>query len=815
MRQLPTGTVTFLFTDIEGSTKLLREFGDGYAEVLADHHGRLRQVWERHRGIEVDTAGDAFFVVFGRASDAVAAAGEAQRTLEGGLVRVRMGLHTGEPQLTKTGYVGMDVHRAARIAAAGHGGQVLVSQATRDLVEAPLRDLGPHRLKDLAAPERLYQLGDGDFAPLRSLHQTNLPVQPTPLIGRERELGEVVELIGGRRLVTMTGAGGIGKTRLALEVAAELTDQFEDGVVWVPLAPVPTPDLVEATIAAAVGANDDLGTFLGRKRVLLLLDNFEHIVGAAPRLADLLGRCPGLRLLVTSRTLLRIAGETEYCVDPLAIDAAVALFRDRAAVSEPTEAVIAICRRLDGLPLAVELAAARTRILPPDRLLGRLTERLPLLTSGRRDAPERQRTLRATIEWSYDLLPYDEQKLFARLSVFAGSFELEAAEEVCDGDVDAVESLVEQSLVRRWGSGRLGMLETIRELALEKLETSVEADALRRRHALYFARHADEIAAGAGDVGRSETVLDLDADIDNYRAALAYLDASGDERFAALVGAIWPYWGWRGARSDAIASLVHAVGRADALPPVRRWRLFAGLAMMTLREGDVAAAKRWADDEVRAAEETRDAALIAYALRDRGGALEFAGDFDNAVDVYEQSARAAEAAGDAHGAATSRSNIANVLLTRREYERAREVLEPLVPMLRDASPELRASAEHNLGLACLGLGRPHDAAPHLVAALRTAFDAGMTEGVLYSLASFAALEVALRRFASAARLVGAIERLSQQFGLRLLVLEQRVLDEAIALARTELTEATYAAAVADGRALTLDDAVAQALAAPP
>ena len=365
--ELPTGTVTFLFTDIEGSTRLLRELGDGYAAVLAEHHRVLRDVWVGHRGVEVDTAGDAFFVAFARASDAVAAAAGAQRALAGGPVRVRMGLHTGEPLAEGENYVGIDVHRAARIAAAGHGGQVLLSQATADLAGADVRDLGLHRLKDLSAPERLFQLGTEAFPALKTLHETNLPVPATPFLGREREIEDIAELLRRRdvRLVTLTGPGGSGKTRLSLQAAAAAADDYDRGVWWVPLASLADPALVETAVAQALGSKDTLSATVGDQRLLLVLDNFEHLLDAAAGVAETIGSCPHLTVLVTSREPLHVDGEWEVAVDPLHEQEAVDLFVQRAlAVSSDFVAngeVAEICRRLDCLPLAIELAAARVK----------------------------------------------------------------------------------------------------------------------------------------------------------------------------------------------------------------------------------------------------------------------------------------------------------------------------------------------------------------------------------------------------------------------------------------------------------------------
>jgi class 3 adenylate cyclase len=407
VRQLPSGTVTFLFTDIEGSTRLLHELGERYADVLAEHRRVLREAFSRHGGVEVDTQGDAFFVAFARAGDAVAAAGEAQDALATGPVRVRIGVHTGEPVVTEEGYVGTDVHRGARIMGAGHGGQVLLSETTRQLLDTTeeLRELGDHRLKDLTAPQRLYQLGDGDFPPLRTLYRTNLPIQPTPLVGRERELEEAGALVRSHRLLTLTGPGGSGKTRLALQLAAEAVEQFPDGAFWVPLQAIRDPALVERAIGTSVGADDGLIEYVANKRLLMLLDNFEQVIEAAPTISSLLAGTPNANVLVTSREPLHVESEQRYPVEPLPEDDAAVLFVERArAVAPgfpPAAAVGEICRRLDGLPLAIELAAARVALLDPDELLARLDRRLPLLASRSRDVPARQRTLRATIEWSY------------------------------------------------------------------------------------------------------------------------------------------------------------------------------------------------------------------------------------------------------------------------------------------------------------------------------------------------------------------------------------------------------------------------------
>jgi predicted ATPase len=545
MPELPTGTVTFLFTDVEGSTRLLNELGaDRYADALAEHRRLLREAFARHGGVEVDTQGDALFVAFGDAAAAVSAADEGRSALAHGPIRVRIGVHTGEPLLTAEGYVGIDVHRGARIAAAGHGGQVVVSETTQAALGdgAPLRDLGEQRLKDLGVPIRLFQLGDDDFPPLKVLYRSTLPVQPSPLVGRERELQEAASLLSDHRLLTFTGAGGSGKTRLALQVAAEAADDFPDGVFWVSLQALRDADLVIPALAQALDAQVDLAEHIGERRVLLLLDNFEQVLDAAAGVAELLQRTPYLKVLCTSREPLRIDGEHEYAVDPLPLDDAVRLFEERAAQREPLDAVREICRRLDCLPLAVELAAARTKLLPPAELLARLEQALPVLTGGRRDAPERQRTLRAAIAWSHDLLADDEQVLFRRLGVFAGSFDVNAAEEVCTADLDRLQSLLDKSLLRRWETGRLGMLETIREYALERLDESGEAEETRERHARYYLEVADAggLAADWDGPQRHDLVL---PEAGNFRAAIDWCTERGQvELGLSLAVALENFW---------------------------------------------------------------------------------------------------------------------------------------------------------------------------------------------------------------------------------------------------------------------------------
>jgi predicted ATPase/class 3 adenylate cyclase len=610
MRKLPSGTITMLFADVERSTALLQEVGPSrYGTAISDFRRTMRAALTAQGGVEVDTEGDAVFAAFPSARQAVAAAAEAQEGLSRGRLRVRMGLHTGEPLVVDDRYSGIDVHRAARIAAAGHGGQILLSQSTQELLDRSVvvRDLGRHRLKDLGEPTRLYQLGEREFPPPRSLDSTNLPFQPTPLIGRERELRDAGALLRTHRLVTLTGPGGSGKTRLALQLAADAVDRYPDGVIWVPLQSLRDPELVLPTTARALGARAIAVEDMLERRVLLVLDNFEQLLAAAASVGDLGSRLPDLTVLVTSREPLHLRGEQEYPVSPMRETEALTLFFERATAAKPDfddqGEVPEICRRLDCLPLAIELAAARVKALSAAELLKRLDKRLPMLTGGPRDAPERQRTLRATIAWSYELLTSDEQRLFARLAVFSDGCTLEAAEAVCEADLDAVTALIDKSLLRRDGD-RYWMLETIGEYALERLEESNELDDSRRRHAEYYLEQARAVEDLIRSPQAAAAVDRLEQDHGNLRAALRWL--SDETPDAPLRLAVW------GLAARLHGSGDRALDHRDLSEAARLYRQsleiavqlndetqiaysLAGLAAVSaLRENHVQAARLWA-----------------------------------------------------------------------------------------------------------------------------------------------------------------------------------------------------------------------------
>ena len=816
--ELPTGTVTFLFTDIEGSTRLLEALGDEYADVLAEHRRALRDAWRRHDGVEVDTQGDAFFVAFARASDAVAAADEAQAALADGPVHVRMGLHTGEPLRAAEGYVGFDVHRAARIAAAGHGGQVLLSQATADLTGAEVRDLGLHRLKDLSAPERLFQLGMDDFPPLKTLHETNLPVPATPFLGREREIGQIAELLARPdvRLVTLSGPGGSGKTRLALQAAAAAADDYDRGVWWVPLASLADAALVETAASQALGSKDTLSAAVGDKRLLLVLDNFEHLLDAATDVAETIGSCPRLTVLITSREPLHIDGEWEVAVDPLREREAVELFVQRAlAVSSDFSAngeVADICRRLDCLPLAIELAAARVKVLSPAVLLERLEHRLPLLGGGSRSAPERQRTLRATIAWSHDLLAPAEQDLFARLAVFAGGCTLEAAETICGADVDGIASLLDKSLLRRTGD-RYWMLETIREFATERLDALADAPALRNRHATWYVELTEQARPELRARDARTWLERLDAEHANLRAALEHLLDSGDADGALrLSGAIWPYWQTRGHWTEGRRYLTAAVTLGADLDPERLVNSLWGGSILAQWQGDTDEGEQLASRILEISTTAVDQEHVyAVAIHLLAIVATRRGDSDQALALLEKSVAIGRGGGDQWLFSIALNNLGNLLMGEGEYERAIGFFEESLAV-GEARGDLdrRARANQNLGWATHCLGDLDRARDFYHRGLEAATEIGLVECQLWSLFGLAAVDVESGDTRTGAPLFGYTTELASRLGADY--------DEQDAVARQtfarleaalgpELLESELAA----GAVLSLEDAIELAL----
>jgi predicted ATPase len=817
MRDLPSGTVTFLFTDIEGSTRLLYELGDRYAEALAEHRRLLRAAFARHGGVEVDMQGDAFFAAFARVSEAVTAAAEAQQALSEGPIRVRMGLHTGEPTVTEDGYVGLDVHRAGRIASAAHGQQVLLSRTTRDLLEPEieLRDLGEHRLKDLAEPQRLYQLGHDEFPPLRSLNQSNLPVQPTALVGRERELGEVLELLRSHRLVTLTGTGGSGKTRLALQAAAELVEEFPDGVWFVSLASLGKPELVEPAIAQTLGVKEPqtIEHYLEHKQALLLLDNFEHLLEAAPRLA-VLRQAPKVKLLVTSRASLRLSGEYEFPVPPLSGEEATRFFVERAQAAKPSFRpdiyVPLICRRLDNLPLAIELAAARVKVLSPEALLARLEKRLPLLTGGSRDLPERQQTLRATIEWSYELLDEDERRLFARLAVFAGGCILETAEEVCEGTLDQFASIIDKSLVVL-DEDRLSLHETIREYALERLEQSGESRWMRQRHADYFLKRFETVFYGGQESRETFAGIALAVrEQDNARAALLlYRDISEREKQARLAGALEPFWAVISPREGQ--RMLEEVLAYEALPTAVRARALFAAALVKRLEEDPSGVKRLLEEALPLFDQLGDRRSRARVLVRLAEVAKEEGEYRLALELLETSRDLALELSDGHRLATVTTGIADIALRQGDYGQARLLFEDALSQFRSEGHGRGVPLSLlNLGLVAIAEKRLVDAIPLVRESLTAAteFDSYILVGSLDALAAVAAIQ---GDGEFAARLLGATEEWHSRLGSSQERFEAELRKRTVSAAVETLDAETYSACVAEGRNLGIPAAVDYAL----
>jgi predicted ATPase/class 3 adenylate cyclase/Flp pilus assembly protein TadD len=724
---LPTGTVTFLFTDIEGSTRLLQQLGDRYADVLAEHRRLLRATVKERAGQEVETQGDAFFFAFSRARDAVMACVAAQKAViahpwpEGGTVRIRMGLHTGEPLSVGTGYVGMDVHRAARICAAGHGGQILVSRAVGDLVAADLpagvslRDLGEHRLKDLKSPEHLLQVVHPDlltdFPPLKSLdaRPNNLPIQLTSFIGREHEIMEVKKLLSTARLLTLSGAGGVGKTRVAIQVAAELLETFEDGVWMVELVGLSDPALVPHTVASALRVREQSGRpplttladFLQPKHVLLVLDNCEHLVTACGQLAEALLRvCPTLRILATSREALSIPGEAIWRVPSLSLPdprgpqspealtryEAVRLFVERAVFSQPgfalirstAPAVVQICCRLDGIPLAIELAAARTKVLAVEQIAARLDDRFQLLAGGSRTVLPRHRTLRAAMDWSYDLLLEPERVLLRRLSVFAGGWTLEAAEAVCSGDgvekavvLDLLTQLVDKSLLvaeTQNGEARYRLLETVRQYGRDRLVESGESDRLHTSHLHFFLRQAEAVqnlSGPAEDVWRQR----METEHDNMRATLEWSWAKQDtEATLRLAAALASFWNVRGYWTEGRKWLEAALAATSGASSILRGEAFDAAGALAWFQGDIGCAVARFEESIALSRALGNKEGMTDALRHLGIVAYRQGNYGRATALLEESLGLSRELG--HKAPFTLHLLGIVARLRGEYEQA-------------------------------------------------------------------------------------------------------------------------------------------------
>jgi len=759
VRNLPTGTVSFLFSDIEGSTELLQRLGDtAYGEVLTEHHRLMRGALEEEDGVEVGTQGDAFFVAFPRAWNAVSAAMAAQQAFaahawpEGVTINVRMGLHTGEPTIDETGYVGLDVHRGARLCSAAHGGQILLSERTYAMTlgalseGAGVKDLGDHRLKDLVRPEHIFQLVieglPSDFPPLRSLEilKHNLPsLQLTSFIGREREIAETTRLLTTARLLTLMGSGGSGKTRLALQVAGDLVDTFPQGVWLVELASLSDPDLVPQTVASVFGVRevpgrtrlDTLVEYFRPRELLLVLDNCEHLVEACGHLAaTLLRGCSKLRILATSREPLGAAGEVTYRLPPLSSPdsrrrlarqqlmefEAVRLFVERALQSNPAfaltdtnaPAVAHICHQLDGIPLAIELAAARVNVLSVEQIAQRLDDRFRLLSRGARTGLPQHQTLRATVDWSYELLTEPERVLFQRLSAFSGGFMLDAVEAVCAGDgipiddiLDLLARLVDKSLVIAEtlnGDVRYRMLETIRQYSRERLTASDEADTVRRRHLEWFVRLAERAEPELHGPEQITWLDRLETEHDNLRAALdvSKTPEGGAEAVARLAGAVHRFWALRGHLREGREWFKAISAGSASLPAGVRAKALYAAGTLAFDQGDYAQAATLCEAGLTAYRASGEAAGIALSLNVLGMVARNRGDYARASTLLEESLALSRSSGQRWALAEA-LNILGVTARRQgDYARATALCEESLLLWREQGDKwgLAASLGH-------------------------------------------------------------------------------------------------------------------------
>lgn len=975
MADLPSGTITFLFTDIEGSTRRWEKHPEVMSVALARHDDLLRGAIEAQGGYVFKTMGDAFCAAFATAPDALGAAVNAQVSLqvpptgEDDPLRVRMALHTGTAAVRDGDYFGPPLNRVARLLATGHGGQILLSRTAYDLVrdmlpdEVSLRDLGEHRLRDLQRPEHVFQLLHPHlpmhFPPLKTLDYkpNNLPAQPTPLIGRERAVEElrVRVLRDDARLLTLTGPGGMGKTRLGLQVAADLLDEFADGVFFVNLAPVSDPAAVASITAGAVGmpvtGGDDqilgeppqepgsrrgrgqpplerLKDYLRHKQLLLVLDNFEQVVVAAPLVAGLLAACPGLKTLVTSRTPLHLRGEQEFPLTPLELPdmrqlppvntisqyAAVALFIERATEVQPAfvvtnenaPAVAEICHRLDGLPLAIELAAAKSKLLPPQAMLARLAQRLPLLTGGARDLPARQQTLRATLDWSYELLDAGEQTLFQRLAIFSGGWPLEAAEAVCTVpaglEVEILEtlgSLVDKSLLRQEGGTdaepRFVMLETVREYARERLAQSEEAETLGRAHAAYYRELAAEGSRQFAGPQQAAWLERLEREHDNLRGALRWCVVNQEAgQGLQLGGALWQFWSLRDHDAEGRAWLTQLLAlpaatartgdRARALngaaaladnqgdyaasrtlleeslvilrefgePGATATALF-GLGRVAFNQDDHAGARALLQESLDIRRRTGDSRGIAMCLRVLGNVANDQGDLGAAAALWEESlgilrqsggnsdglattltmlGRAAVLRGDYAGArpfleeglavrrelgtrrgiAQSLNLLGEAARAHEDYDRAKACYEESLVLYREVGAKLGLAATlHNLGHVALYRGNPREAAALFGEGLVLGQELGRRKLLAECLAGLAGVAARDGQAQRAARLFGAAETLLTAPGGGMDPVDRREHDRNLEIARGGLDERAFAAAWAEGQAMSGDQAIAYGL----
>ncbi len=863
-----------LFSDIEGSTMLLSRLGDRYADALSAQRALLRTAFGDCRGQEIGTEGDSFFVVFESAGDAVRSCLAAQRALisyewpDGAVVRVRMGLHSGEPTRHEAGYVGMDVHRAARIAASAHGGQVVLSDVTRLLVEsrlpagAHLRDLGWHRLKDIDAPERIYQLvGAGlqeRFPPLKSLGaQTSLPMPLAPLVGRSDELGQLRALLlrPDVRLVTLTGTGGVGKTRLALAAASALNDVFLDGAYFVGLAEVRDAEAMWKTIAARLNVTGDriadaVAEHLNAQQSLLVLDNLEQLPDAASEVGALLTAAQTTKVLATSRRPLHMQGEHELPISPLrlprdagtakvAASAAARLFVQQADMARPGFAVTAdnaadiaaICRSLDGLPLAIELAASRVKVLTPKAIAARLDQSLAL-AAGDVGRPSRQQTLRKTIAWSYDLLTADLADAFRRMGVFAGGSDLDAlravqvggpGQELDEDWLQPVAGLLDVSLITVTQGAdsepRVGMLGTIRQYALEELERSGDLEDALRRHAEYYAAFSERTCAGLRGPAHLLSLDRLEAELDNLRAALSWSlgtpaagSAVSEQQVATglrLAQALAPFWYQHGHATEGRRWLEHAVRLASDRAGAPMARLSHWLGVLLQQQGENAAALPRFESSLARWRELGDQDQVARELNSLGITHRHLGHLDTARSLLDESVAIARQIAAEARLAAALTNLAQVESADGNQHRATELLEEALAIDQARGDTLGAAMDRqSLALASLRAGRVEEARLMLSAILPDVVSSGDIEFLATTLELFAAVSGHLGECVRAARLAGAAEGIREAAAMPIPEPDAALLESFLGSVRARIPPEQWASELAAGRALTHEQAVA-------
>jgi predicted ATPase/class 3 adenylate cyclase/Tfp pilus assembly protein PilF len=868
MPDLPSGTVTFLFTDIEGSMALWERDRAAMREAVARQLTILHSLIAAHHGVLYKTVGDGTQAAFGTAEDALRAALASQRALLAeawvdppGPLRVRMALHTAAATPQDRDYLAPGLNRLARLLAASHGGQVLLSLATQDLgrdalpAGAGLRDLGEHPLRDLYRPERVFQLLHpdlpADFPSLRTLatRPNNLPLQPTPFLGREDQVTRVVDLLGREdvRLLTITGPGGVGKTRVALQAGADMLEAFPDGVWFVDLSVLDDPALVSSAIAGVLGVREEgsglperLASVLGGKRLLLVLDNFERVTDAAQTVSDLLARVPGLKVLATSRTPLYAYGEHEYPLPPLPLPdlihlssvermsqyEAVRLFIAQAQAVNPdfavtnanAQIVAEICYRLDGLPLAIELAAARVKVLPPAALLKRLDHRLPLLTGGARTLPARQQTMRNTIAWSHDLLSREMQTLFRQLAVFAGGFTLHAAEAVTAPEdaldvLEGISLLIDNSLLRqedgRDEEPRFRMLETIREFGLEQLHASGEESEIRRRHAIFFQEIAERADVALKGAEQHAWLNRLALENDNLRSALGWLiesDAESGMRFARL---LYLFWLIRGYLSEGREWLERALSAGKSLAPAGSVPVLNAIAALAGHQGDFERATTAAESALATAREIGDAENVAWALQN----LSNMAPDEKASLLLEEALELTRQLGNKWRTANILHNLAVVAVGQKNYDRARALLHEELKLARELGDiDTEAMALANLGVDADRHGQTSQAAAFFRQSLVLRVQLGTKLGVAESMRGLALVAESVGQLEKCVRLLAAAEAIRESVGAALNPDQAAGFDRVLTDIRKALGETAFSASWEAGNALGDEEAIVEALA---